>query len=202
MIDLFHHLTGRSRHDRYRKLLVAPDTMRPRFLDMIEREAKLGKRGKIVAKMNQLQDPDIIRALYAASQAGVKIDLIVRGFCCIKPGVKGLSETIHVRSILGQFLEHSRVYQFGNDGKPEVYIGSADWMSRNLSNRVEAITPVEEPRLRDRLIDLMATQLADEVHHFTLHGDGSWTRSSTAEQRAATPDPQQILMQQTIDRRD
>ena len=202
VIDLFHHLTGRSRHERYRKLLVAPDTMRPRFIEMIDREATLGDRGRIVAKMNQLQDPEIIRALYRASAAGVKIDLIVRGFCCIRPGVPGLSENIRVRSILGQFLEHSRVYHFANDGEPEVYIGSADWMSRNLSNRVEAITPVEEPRLRDRLIDLMETQLADEVHHWTLHGDGTWTRRSTAQQRAETPDPQQVLMKQTIERRD
>ena len=203
VVNLFHYLTGRSRRKGYEKLLVAPVTMRDRFLEMIAREvghAKSGRGGKIVAKMNQLQDPTVIEALYNASRAGVEIDLIVRGFCCLRPGVPGMSQTIRVRCILGRFLEHSRIYHFANAGEPEYYIGSADWMNRNLDYRVEAITPVEAPALQKRLGEALDVLLADTAHHWRLHADGVWTRPGTSEERSSTPDPQEIMMRQALER--
>jgi polyphosphate kinase len=195
IVNLFHYLTGHSRRDDYEKLLVAPVTMRSRFLEMIDREidhAKANRGGRIIAKMNQLQDPTVIKALYRASQAGVQIDLIVRGFCCLRPGVAGLSENIRVRSVLGRFLEHSRIYHFANAGSPEFYIGSADWMNRNLDYRVEAITPVESEALQERLMWQLQTLLDDAAHHWTLQPTGDWQRAGTPEQRKETPHPQQL----------
>ena len=148
VVDLFHFLTGRSLKRDYRKLLVAPVNMRDRFMLKIRREAehaRAGRPARITAKMNALQDQKIIDELYAASRAGVKIELFVRGFCCLRPGVEGMSENITVYSMLGRFLEHSRIYHFLNNGDEEFFIGSADWMNRNLDWRVEAITPVEDP---------------------------------------------------------
>jgi polyphosphate kinase len=178
--ELFHYLTGRSLKSQYAKLLVAPVTMRDRFVEMIDREianARAGKPARIIAKMNALQDQTIIERLYAASNAGVKIDLIVRGFCCLIPGVKGMSENIRIVCILGRFLEHSRIYWFLNhDGADEVYIGSADWMSRNLDHRVEAITPVEDASIRASLKGILDTMLDDYGHAWEMHNDGTWHR--------------------------
>ena len=175
--DLFNYLTGHSRFKNYKKLLVAPINMRSRFLDMIRREMenqRLYQNGRIVAKMNQLEDPEIIEALYEASGTGVKIDLIVRGFVCLRPGIKGLSENIRVKSIIGRFLEHSRVYRFENNGKPEFYIGSADWMSRNLDNRVEAMTPIESRSLQKELDFILNTCLKDRAQSWQLQPEGSY----------------------------
>lgn len=177
--DLFNYLTGHSTFTRYKKLLVAPVNMRQRFLSMIAREAEKHtpeKPGHIIAKMNQLEDTEIIDALYRASQAGVKIELIVRGFICLRPGVPGLSENITVYSIIGRFLEHSRIFYFSNGGEPEYYIGSADWMSRNLSWRVEAITPIESTELQRELDFILKTSIADRRQAWELHSDGTYTR--------------------------
>ena len=196
VIDLFHFLTGRSLKRDYRKLLVAPVNMRDRFLSKIRREidhAKAGRPARIIAKMNSLQDPKIIQSLYEASHAGVAIDLIVRGFCCLRPKVPGLSENIRVYSILGRFLEHSRIFWFQNDGAAEFYIGSADWMYRNLDYRVEAITPVEDPALKERLREILDIMLNDRGHAWELVPDGTWTRRSTPDNRPAS-DTHELLM--------
>src|ERR1041384_1888168 len=143
--EFFNFLTGHSKQTEYRKLMVSPVNLRERLTQLIEREtahAKLGRPARIVAKLNRLADKDVIESLYEASQAGVSIDLIIRGVCMLRPGVPGLSENIRVRSIVGRFLEHSRVLYFVNDGAEEVYMGSADWMVRNLNRRVEVVTPV------------------------------------------------------------
>ncbi|MBI4867108.1 MAG: polyphosphate kinase 1 [Candidatus Wallbacteria bacterium] len=178
--ELFNLLTGYSKFDRWRKLLVAPQNMRSRLLALIDREtehAKAGRGGRIVAKMNSLADEKIIDSLYRASQAGVAIDLIVRGICCLRPGVAGLSENVRVTSIVGRFLEHSRVFHFANGGDDEVYIGSADWMTRNLDRRVEILVPIEDPVLRDRLVvEVLGTCLADNVQARELQADGLWVR--------------------------
>ncbi len=177
--DVFNMLTGFSRQSRYRMLLVAPANMRNRFLALIAREAdhaRAGRRARIVAKMNALVDPETIRALYAASEAGVEIDLIIRGICCLKPGLKGVSERIRVISIVGRFLEHSRAWYFANDGAEEFYIGSADWMPRNLDRRVETVTPVHGQALHLRLRALLETCLADNRQAWELNHDGTWTQ--------------------------
>jgi polyphosphate kinase len=177
--DLFNSLTGISRQRLYRKLLVAPANMRERFIELIAREAahaRAGRGGRIVAKMNALVDTETIDALYAASEAGVEIDLIVRGICCLRPGLPGVSSRIRVLSIVGRFLEHSRVWQFGNVGEDEFYIGSADWMPRNFLRRVEAVAPVETPRLRERLRSLLRTCLEDNRQAWELDSDGRYTQ--------------------------
>ncbi len=183
--NFFNHLTGISRFQTPRKLLIAPFDLQQRLIALIEREADHAEKKKparIVAKMNSLSDPDIIRALYRASQAGVKIELIVRGICCLRPGIPGVSENITVRSIVGRFLEHARIFQFENGGKPETYLGSADWMSRNLIRRVEIVFPVEDAALRDRIANqILAAQLADNTKAWQLESDGSYTRVSCAE---------------------
>jgi len=173
--DLFNALTSGSEPETYRKLLVAPRTLRAGLLDCIRREMETSD-GRIVIKVNSLADPEMIRALYEASCAGVEIDLLVRGICCLRPGVRGLSERIRVRSVLGRFLEHSRVYRFGTEARGvRYYIGSADLMHRNLDSRVEALAPVEDPALRQRLEDIIALYLGDEARAWTLSADGTWT---------------------------
>jgi polyphosphate kinase len=175
--DLFNSLTGISRQRLYRKLLVAPANMRERFIELIDREsahARAGRRARIVGKMNALVDPEVIDALYRASQAGVEIDLIVRGICCLRPGLAGVSDRIRVVSIIGRFLEHSRIWHFHNGGHDELYIGSADWMPRNFQRRVEAVVPVEAPMLQDRLRSLLATCLEDNRQAWDLHPNGEW----------------------------
>ena len=152
--DLFNYLTGFSRNKRYRTMMVAPHGMRKRMIRLIEREVRHSSAeapGRIAMKLNSLVDPQVIDALYRASQQGVKVDLVIRGICSLRPGVPGLSENIRVRSILGRFLEHSRIYYFGKGGEREVYIGSADMMQRNLNGRVEALAKVKAPELKKQL---------------------------------------------------
>ncbi len=176
---VFNMLSGYSEPPAWNKLLVAPIWMKNRFLALIERErdnAKAGKEAKIVAKMNSLCDPVIIRALYEASNAGVKIELIVRGICCLKTGIKGLSENITVRSIVGNFLEHARIFYFYNDGFEDVYMGSADWMPRNLDKRVEITFPVEDEDLKRRVIEILEVQLADTLKAHIMQPDGSYEK--------------------------
>ena len=177
--DLFNSLTGFSRQRLYRKLLVAPANMRDRVLGLIAREAAIarqGQRARIVAKMNSLVDEETITALYRASQAGVEIDLIVRGICCLRPGVPGVSDRIRVISIVGRFLEHSRLWAFHNDGHPEYFIGSADWMVRNFDRRVEAAVPIEDKALHPRLRSLLDVCLADNRQAWVLHADGRYVQ--------------------------
>ncbi|GAB4365302.1 MAG: polyphosphate kinase 1 [Elainellaceae cyanobacterium] len=179
LTDLFNYLTGYSRQRSYRKLLVAPVNLRDRMLALIRREidhCKNGKSGRIIAKMNSLVDPQIISTLYQASQVGIQIDLIVRGTCCLCPGVKGVSENIRVISIIGCYLEHSRIFYFQNDGQEELYIGSADWMPRNLDRRVEAVAPVEDPDLAKDLQEILSTMLADNRQAWELQSDGSYVQ--------------------------
>jgi polyphosphate kinase len=178
--DLFNSLTGISRQRLYRKLLVAPANMRDRFIELIDRErahARAGRGGRIVGKMNALVDVEAIEALYRASEAGVDIDLIVRGICCLRPGLPGVSANIRVRSIIGRFLEHSRIWQFGNAGEDEFYIGSADWMPRNFLRRVEAVAPVEAPHLQARLRSLLETLLEDNRQAWLLDAAGRWSQT-------------------------
>ena len=178
--DLFNSLTGYSRHLLYRKLLIAPTDLRARFIELIGREAKhaqAGRPARIVGKMNALVDAETIDALYRASQAGVEIDLIVRGICCLRPGIANVSERIRVVSIIGRFLEHSRLWQFANGGDEEFYIGSADWMPRNFDRRVEAVAPVEAPALHERLRSLLTTYLDDNRQSWDLRSDGEWVQS-------------------------
>ncbi|TMF68072.1 MAG: polyphosphate kinase 1 [Chloroflexi bacterium] len=175
--ELFNLLTGYSRQSRYRKLLVAPTNLRAGITQLIEREGVVG--GRIIIKVNNLIDQEIIDALYAASQSGAQIDLLVRSMCSLRPGVPGLSERIRVRSIVGQFLEHSRVFSFGNGGRPAYYLGSSDLMPRNLDRRVEAVVPVTDPRLRQRLQQILDVSLADDVLAWELGPDGSWHRVPT-----------------------
>jgi polyphosphate kinase len=178
LAELFNYLTGYSRQTEYRRLLVAPAGLREAVLDLIaaERDDAEG-RGRIVLKMNNLVDTAIIDGLYEASGAGAKIDLIVRGICCLRPGVPGLSENIRVRSVVGRYLEHSRIFAFGERGKERRYIiGSADLMPRNLDRRVEAMAPVDDPELQARLQEILDVNLADDTLAWQLAGDGTWTR--------------------------
>ena len=177
---LFNLLTGYSSGHDWRKLFVAPNFLAKRVIELIDRErahAAAGRPARIVAKMNSLVDPDAIRALYEASRAGVRIDLIIRGICCLKPGIPGLSDNIRVISIVDKFLEHSRLCYFRNGEEPEVYLTSADWMPRNFRRRVEVMFPVEDPRLKDRLIEgILGVYLADNVKSRLLQPDGTYLR--------------------------
>jgi len=179
LTDIFNALTGFSRQSDYRTLLVAPANMRQRFTDMVKREAanaRAGKPARIIAKMNALVDPEMIQHLYEASQAGVDIDLIVRGICCLRPGIPGVSDRIKVISIVGRFLEHSRIYYFANNGDEELYFGSADWMPRNFDRRVEVITPIEDRSLHPRVCALLETCVADNRQAWDLASDGTYTQ--------------------------
>jgi polyphosphate kinase len=200
LTDLFNYLTGYSRQQAYRKLLVAPVSLRDRMLWLIHREIdhqKNGSSGHIIAKMNALTDPEIIVALYQASQAGVKIDLIVRGMCCLRPGVKGVSENIRVISIIGRFLEHSRIFYFHNQGQAEVFIGSADWRSRNLDRRVEAAVAIEDPEIARKLRNILEVMLTDNRQAWELQPDGHYRQLYPA---AGEPErgSQQVLMELTL----
>jgi polyphosphate kinase len=179
--DMFNFLTGYARPRRYRRVLVAPNFLRDGMIAEIERTVRAheeGKPARIAMKMNSLVDRRCIRALYRASQAGVPIDLNVRGICCLVPGVPGVSETIKVNSVVGRFLEHSRIYAFERDGETNVYIGSADLMPRNLDTRVELVTPVDDPALRDDLLDTLERSLADDTNSWDLGPDALWRRRS------------------------
>jgi polyphosphate kinase len=176
---VFNELTGATPYEDYRKLLVAPRYMRDRFCDLIRSEidhAKAGRPCGIKAKMNQLQDPALVRELYAASRAGVPVSLNVRGLCILKPGVPGLSETINVFSVLGRFLEHGRIYRFENGGEPEFFIGSADWMKRNLDRRIETMAPVTDAALKNEIDEILGVLESDNHTAWDLQPDGSYLR--------------------------
>jgi polyphosphate kinase len=181
---LFNYLTGYGELPSWQKLVVAPSRMQTFMIDRIEQEIKhqqSGHGGRILAKINGLLEPAIVQALYRASQAGVKIDMVCRGICALRPGLPGVSENIRVRSVVDRFLEHSRIYYFGNAGNPQVYIGSADWMDRNLSRRVEVIWPIEQPDLKARLIDeILMISWSDNVKARVLMPDGSYRRITRA----------------------
>ena len=191
---VFNYLTAESEAgaDAYRPLEVAPLTLAEDVLRLIGREAehaKAGRRGGIVAKMNALLDKKTVEALYAASQAGVEIDLIVRGMCSLRPGVKGMSERIRVRSVVGRYLEHSRIFQFENGGEPEVFCGSADWMARNLYERCEVVYPVTDPGLMTRLREeILGSYLRDNVKARVLGADGEYRRVKADGERFSAQD--------------
>lgn len=182
--EFFNYLTGYSAQQDYRKLLIAPINLREQLTELIDREtahARAGKPARIIAKLNRLADEQMIESLYEASQAGVSVDLIIRGICMLRPGVPGLSENIRVRSIVGRFLEHSRIFYFANGGSEETYIGSSDWMYRNLNRRVEVVSPVQDPKLSAYLKDeVLNSYLRDNVNARELQPDGSYTRVSPA----------------------
>ncbi len=178
--NLFNSLTGYSRGTTYDTLLVAPTELRPKFAELVEREIRMHEQygnGRLIFKFNALTDPDMIKTLYRASQAGVNIDLIIRGMCSLRPGVRGISDNIRVRSIVGRFLEHSRIYYFGNNGNSEVYLGSADLMQRNLDKRVETLFPIESVDLRTVIYEkILQIYLQDIVNTHVLQNDGTYTR--------------------------
>ncbi|MFN7228709.1 MAG: polyphosphate kinase 1 [Synechococcaceae cyanobacterium] len=192
LVELFNYLTGFSRQQSFRKLLVAPVTLRRGMEDRIRREiahARAGRGGSIRAKMNSLVDPAIIALLYEASQAGVRIDLVIRGMCSLRPGIEGVSDNIQVVSIIGRFLEHSRLFRFGNGGEPERLIGSADWMPRNLDRRVEAVAPISDPGLCRQLDDLLDLYLSDT---------GAWHMQADGSFHQQQPEGDAQLVQQTL----
>ena len=184
LVALFHAVTGLAPAQTYEELIVAPEGMRDRFLSLIRREIDhvvAGRGGRIVAKMNALDDELVIRELYRASRAGVRVELVVRGHCSLRPGVPGFSENIRVVSIVGRFLEHDRIFAFCNGGDHEVFIGSADWRKRNLDSRVEAVVQIRDPALRRRLVRVLALALADNQLAWELHSDGTYARRLVAE---------------------
>ena len=209
LVDLFNFLTGYSLKRNYQTLLISPMTMRARFLEMIEREIahhQAGRPARIIAKMNQLEDPAICDALCAASHAGVPIDLIVRGFCCLRPGVPEHTQNIRIISIIGRFLEHARIFHFASGAEDpldgEFFIGSADWMHRNLSDRVEAIAPVELRALKERLWEILEISLHDQRQAWDMQPDGTYVQrrpapDATEEERNGT---QATLMARTLSR--
>jgi len=201
--EVFLHITSLAKANRLKRLWLAPFTMHRHLLEAIKREtrhAKEGKRARIVGKMNALLEEAVIRALYAASQAGVEIELVVRGACALRPGVKGVSDNIHVRSIVGRFLEHSRIWLFDNDGAEDVYLSSADWMGRNVFRRIEVAFPVLDPMLKARVIDEgLKPYLADSSDAWELAADGSYTRTK-AKGRTPPMSAQRELLQRMADK--
>jgi polyphosphate kinase len=199
--EVFLHITSLAKANKLKRLWLAPFTMQRHLLDAIRRETRHAKEGKpafIVAKMNALLEEAVIKALYAASQAGVKIDLVVRGACALRPGVAGVSDNIRVRSIVGRFLEHSRVWQFHNDGADDVYLASADWMGRNLFRRIEVAFPVLDPELKTRVVEEgLKPYLADNRDAWELAPDASYTRSKS---KARAHSAQQELIERMADR--
>jgi polyphosphate kinase len=200
--DLFNVLTGLSRQRTFRRLLVAPHSLRSGFLRLVDREvghAAAGRPARIVLKLNAIVDTPVIEALYRASSAGVDIDLIVRGACSIQPGIPGISERIRVRSIIGEFLEHSRIWGFENGGDREWYIGSADLMDRNLDRRVEAVVPVEDAEARARLAEIIELMLADDRRSWQLQPDTRWVRTETLEGHPGTIDTFETLKERALE---
>jgi polyphosphate kinase len=194
--DLFNVLTGLSRQRDFRRLIVAPMNLRNWVLSMIEREAehaRAGRPARIMLKLNSLVDPACVAALYSAAQAGVQVDLIIRGICSLWPGLPGVSEGVRVRSIVGQYLEHSRIFNFANGGQPEWYIGSADLMERNLDRRVEAVVPVEDPESRERMATAIEVMLADDRRSWQLGSDGAYHRTEELTGVAGTIDTFETL---------
>jgi polyphosphate kinase len=197
--QLFNYLTGYSRQERFRKLLVAPGPMRAALVRLIREETKRDD-GRIIMKMNALVDDEMIDALYEASAAGVEIDLIIRSICRLRPGVPGLSDNIRVRSIVGRFLEHSRIYHFAHghgEEQPAYYMGSADLMQRNLDARVETLVPIDDPRLQERIHGMLDVQLADDALAWVLLPDGSWSKVVGA----AGVDTHSTFMARALDRK-
>jgi polyphosphate kinase len=194
--NLFNFLTGYSSHTEFRKLLVAPTGLRHGLVRLIEREIELqrqGQHGHMILKMNALEDSGMIRLLYEASQAGVQVDVLARGICCLRPGIPGISENIRVTSIIGRFLEHSRIYYFRNGGAEEVYAGSADMMPRNLDHRVEIIFPVSDQKLMRRLKDeVLEHYLRDEKNARTMNANGIFTRKKNGHE---SPDCQAYFIE-------
>ena len=198
---VFMQLTSLTEVRDLSRMLAAPFTLYGALLEKIGREAenaRAGKQARVIAKINSLNEPGIIDALYAASQAGVRIDLIVRGICSLRPGVPGLSESIHVRSIVGRFLEHSRVYYFLNDGEPEFYCSSADWMERNLKRRNESCFEIRQKRLKDQILQDLELYLADNCQAWTLRGDGTYERLSPAAGEARVSAQETFLAELTL----
>ncbi|MDY6775724.1 MAG: polyphosphate kinase 1 [Halobacteria archaeon] len=197
VMKLFNFFTGHSHHDDYDELLVAPGNMRERFSDLIRNEADVARRGgdaRIVAKMNRLEDPEIVRLLYEASVAGVEIELVVRDICRLRPGIEGVSDNIEVTSIVGRFLEHSRIFRFENDD-PGYYIGSADWMTRNLDSRVEAVTPIHDSDLQSQLDEILRIALSDNTKSWEMKPDGSYVQNTPDGDQAVNS--QEALMEKT-----
>jgi polyphosphate kinase len=175
MTRFFHFLTGFSKKGKLHELYMAPTQIKPKILSLIQNETRMGSEGVIIAKMNALVDEDIIKALYKASQAGVKIELIIRGICCLRPGVPGVSENIRVISIIGKYLEHARIFYFKHS-TPQTYISSADWMPRNLLRRIELLTPIQGEEIADKLIQILQLQSSDTVLAHELQNDGSYVK--------------------------
>jgi polyphosphate kinase len=199
--DLFNVLTGLSRQRSFRRLLVAPHSLRSRFLELVEREighAELGREARIVVKLNAIVDQPSIEALYEASRKGVQVQIIARGMCSLLPGVKGLSDTISVRSVVGEFLEHSRIWGFTNGGETDWYIGSADLMDRNLDRRVEAMVPVEDPEARARLAEIIEVMLADDRRSWQLGSDAVWRRTEVINGAPGTCDTHAELKERAL----
>jgi polyphosphate kinase len=197
MTELFNLLTGHSRQTRYRKLLVAPTTLRSGLTELIDEERQRHEEhgdGRIVLKLNAIVDPQMIGALYRASQAGVPIDIIVRGMCSVRPGVEGWSETIRVRSVIGRFLEHSRIFVFGRGARERFYIGSADIMERNLDRRVEAMAPVTDPDSQHKLRRIIEVMLGDDRRAWSLGAEDRWTRVEERNGRSGVLDTFETMM--------
>jgi polyphosphate kinase len=179
----FHFLTGFSKKGKLNELYMAPTQIKPKVLSLIHNETRQGENGHIIAKVNSLVDEDVIRALYKASQAGVKVELIVRGICCLKPGIEGVSENIRVISIIGKYLEHPRVFYFKHDAS-QVYISSADWMPRNLVRRIELLTAIKDEAAQKKIIQILKLQCSDNVLAHELHSDGTYTKVKRNGERA------------------
>jgi polyphosphate kinase len=195
------YLTGLSRQEGFRRLLVAPTTLRPRIRDLIVREtdhARAGRPARIVAKVNALVDPEMIELLYEASQAGVEVDCIVRGACSLHPGLPGTSERIRVRSIIGEFLEHSRILGFANGGRQEWYTGSADLMERNLDRRVEVVFPIEDLEAQARIEEIITVMLADDRRSWQLGADAAWRRTEEILAAPGTLDTFAVLKERAL----
>jgi polyphosphate kinase len=206
VVHLFHYLTGRSLYHQYKKLVIAPIALKQKFLELIANETENAKKGipaQVIAKMNSLEEKDICQALYEASKHGVKIELIVRGVCTLRPGVPGLSENIRVISVIGRFLEHSRIFYFRNGAKHpldgQFYIGSADWMYRNLAARVEAVVPIENRLMRQRLWEILRIHLEDQRQAWDMTSNGEYVQRRDALDPSA-PGSHQKLMTLTLQR--
>jgi len=200
--DLFNVLTGLSRQRTFRRLIVAPLSLRTRVLELIDREiehAAAGREARITLKLNAIVDPASVAALYKASRAGVDVQLIVRGICAVWPGVPGVSDRIHVRSIIGEFLEHSRIFGFLNGGQPEWFIGSGDLMERNLDRRVEAAVPVEDPEARARIEEVIRVMLADDRRSWQLGADARWSRTEEILKAPGTCDTFATLKEEALE---